>query len=152
RGCLVYRSVAVKPLPPISVPFGESSHHVASASMPNGCQMRSDKYVASGRPSLFITASAAPRCCEICASSSRRRSDVGSVYVSFQRTPDAIMRTSRSGTPSYAVPRSAGTQCVTESERLRMYPCLSAAPTSVDVIDFATDIDIQRVRGVLPNR
>src|SRR5206468_219553 len=39
RGCLVYRSVAVKPLPPISVPFGESRNHVASASMPKGCQM-----------------------------------------------------------------------------------------------------------------
>jgi len=33
-----------------------------------------------------------------------------------------------------------------------MYPSLRAAPTSVDVIDLAIDIDIQRVRSVLPNR
>src|SRR5664279_2572148 len=93
---------------------------------------------------------AEPACCEICASSRCRRSDDESVYVSFHRTPDDIMRMSRTATPSYALPASGVTYRVTGSESDSMRCCASAAPTSVDVIDFATDIDIQRVRSVLP--
>src|SRR4051812_37864498 len=95
---------------------------------------------------------AAPGCCEICASSRCRRSDDESVYVSFQRTPDDIMRMSRTETPSYALPESAVTYFVTGSESEVMRCCATAAPTSVDVIDFATDIDIHRVFSVLPYR
>src|SRR5688572_14760668 len=99
-----------------------------------------------------MIANADPGTWEIWASRRRRRSDAGSVYVSFQRTPDDIMRTSRTDTLWYALPASNGTYRVTGSARLAICPCFTAAPMSVDVIDFAIDIDIQRVRSEFPNR
>jgi hypothetical protein len=64
---------------------------------------------AATRLSDFMTSIAEPGRCEICASRSRRRSDAGLVYVSFQPAPDAIMRTSRTVAPSYALVASDGT-------------------------------------------
>src|SRR5512140_1311614 len=93
---------------------------------------------------------AAPGFCAICASSRCRRSEDESVYVSFQRTPDDIMRMSRTDTASYALPESDVTYFVTGSFSDPIRCCANAAPTSVEVIDLATDIDIQRVFSVLP--